>query len=80
MTLTLLIKLLLWSFTVNIMLLLLWLIMFIFMHHWIYQLHYRWFRMAEETFNAIHYFLMGLFKLFILCFNLIPYIILRLIV
>lgn len=71
---------LLWSFILNTVLLFLWLFMFIFMHGWIYELHCRWFRMGEETFNSIHYSLMGLYKLFILFFNLIPYIILRLIV
>lgn len=68
-----------WSLIINVLIFLLWVLMFVLKHDWIYLLHYRWFRIQEDTFDAIHYTLMGFYKMYILCFNLIPYIILLII-
>jgi hypothetical protein len=40
----------------------------------IYRLHSRWFPMPRERFNAVFYALMGMMKIAILVFNLIPFI------
>ena len=41
---------------------------------WIYQIHSKWFSISRETFNVAIYSFLGLYKIFIFVFNLIPYI------
>lgn len=65
---------LLTSALVNYGILLVWFAVFALAHDWIMQLHTRWFRMPVETFNAIHYASMGVYKIGILLFNLVPYV------
>ena len=78
MFLELFIKILAWSATINLIILLLWFILFISAHDWIYRMHNKWIKMSEETFNAVHYAGLGIYKILILLFNLIPYLVLRL--
>jgi hypothetical protein len=72
MTITVLKELLLWSAAINYGVLLLWFLLFVAGHDWIYQLHTRWFRLSAETFDAIHYAGMAVYKLGILLLNLVP--------
>ena len=44
---------------------------------WMYELHGRWFSISRQTFDAAHYAGMALFKILILVFNLVPYLVLR---
>ena len=41
---------------------------------WVYRMHTRWFAMPRETFNVAIYCFLGLFKIFFLLLNLVPYI------
>jgi len=41
---------------------------------WIYPIHGKWFSISRETFNVAIYSFLGLYKIFILVFNIIPYI------
>ena len=41
---------------------------------WLYRMHSRWYPMPREIFNVTIYCLVGLFKVFVLVFNLVPYI------
>ena len=41
---------------------------------WIYRIHSKWFSISRETFNVAIYSFLGLYKIFILVFNLIPYV------
>jgi hypothetical protein len=68
---------LLWCTAFNFVLLTLWLLLFTSAHAWMYQLHRRWFRLSPQTFDAIHYAGMATYKLLILFFNLVPYLVLR---
>lgn len=72
MTITVLKELLLWSAAINYGVLLLWFLLFVAAHDWIYGLHTRWFRLSAETFDAIHYAGMAVYKLGILLLNLVP--------
>jgi hypothetical protein len=72
MTITVLKELLLWSAAINYGVLLLWFLLFVAAHDWIYRLHTRWFRLSAETFDAIHYGGMAVYKLGILLLNLVP--------
>ena len=41
---------------------------------WAYRIHNKWFSISRETFNVAIYSFLGLYKIFIFVFNLIPYI------
>lgn len=69
-----------WCSAVNLALLLAWFLTFAFAHGWLYRLHCRWFNLKLETFDAIQYAGMAIYKLGILLLNLVPYVILRVII
>ena len=68
----LLCRFLLWSLAFNYLVLFIWFFVFVFCRNWIRNLHGRWFKMPEETFDAIHYGGMAVYKIGILLFNLAP--------
>ena len=41
---------------------------------WVYQKHSKWFPISRETFNVAIYSFLGLFKIFVLVFNFVPWI------
>ena len=41
---------------------------------WIYRMHSRWFPLSKEAFNTVIYSWIGLLKIFIIIFNLVPYL------
>ena len=63
---------LLYSLAINYGVLLLWFIAIFFARDAIYRLHARWFRLQPDQFDAIHYGLMGVYKLGIILFNAAP--------
>ena len=72
-----LLQLLGWCSLIYIAILFLWIAMLTCCRAWMYRLHGRWLAMSEEKFNQIHYALIGLYKLIIIVFFLVPYIVLR---
>ena len=58
---------------INMAMLMLWGMMFIFARDWIYKVHTKWFNLSDEKFDSIHYSGMALYKLVIFFFNLVPY-------
>ncbi len=42
----------------------------------IYRLHGRWFPMPRETFNTVFYVFLGIYKLLVYVFNIVPWIVL----
>jgi len=58
---------------INYGILILWFLLFILAHDWIYLLHGRWFRLSIEQFDMLHYAGMGVYKIGILLLNLTPY-------
>jgi hypothetical protein len=77
MTIELLTRFLAWCSVVNIGLLMLWFIAVIFFKGLVFNLHNKLFSLSRETFNAIHYGGLGLYKLCIWMFNLTPYLVLQ---
>jgi len=77
MTIDMLREFLGWCSIINYMILLLWFVGFVWARDSIYRIHSRWFRFSEEGFDVMHYAGMGLFKLSIFLFNLVPYLVLR---
>ena len=68
-----------WCAIINMGILLWWFLFFVFAHDLLYRVHGRWFKMPLERFDTIHYGGMGLFKLGIVLFNLVPYLALRIV-
>jgi hypothetical protein len=66
-----------WSTVINYGVLLVWFFFFVLAHDWMYRLHGRWFNIPLQNFDAIHYVSMAVFKLWIIMFNLVPYLVLR---
>jgi ABC-type branched-subunit amino acid transport system permease subunit len=67
---------LLWSTVINYGVLLVWFLVFVVAHDWIQRIHGRWFRLSRDQFDALHYAGMSIFKIGILLFNLVPFVVL----
>lgn len=68
-----------WCSVINVGILLFWLLWLQLAHDFIYRIHKKWFKLSEEKFDDIHYALMGLFKIGIILFNIVPYFALRIV-
>ena len=68
-----------WCTVINFGLLIWWFLFITLAHDWTYSMHSKWYKISVEKFDAIHYAGIGIFKLFILAFNLVPYLALRII-
>jgi Family of unknown function (DUF6868) len=66
----------LWCTVINYGILLLWFLVFAIARDWMRRFHGRWFRLSEEQFDALHYVGMSIYKIGILLFNLVPFIVL----
>lgn len=67
---------LLWCTVINYGLLLIWFLVFALAHDWIRRFHGRWFRLTNEQFDFVHYIGMSIYKIGILLFNLVPFVVL----
>ena len=63
---------LLWCLGINYGVLLVWFGAFVYAHGWMYRLHTRWFKLSLETFDALHYMGMSIYKIGIILLNLVP--------
>ena len=68
-----------WCIVINIGILFVWGMAFLFAHDWMYKLHGKWFKFSVETFDAIHYAGMATLKIGMILFNLVPYLALRIV-
>ena len=66
---------LLWSTVINYGILLVWFCAFVFLHDWMRHLHGRWFRLSNEQFDTVHYAGMAVYKIGVLLFNLVPFLV-----
>jgi hypothetical protein len=80
MTIEVIREVLAWSAVINYTLLILWFAFFSLAHDWLYRLHKKWFALSVENFDAIHYASMAFYKLCIFIFNLVPYLVLRIVI
>lgn len=69
----------LWCTIINYAVLLLWFLIFSVAHDWMHRLHGRWFRLSVDSFDAIHYAGMAIYKIGVLLLNLVPYIVLHIV-
>ena len=63
-----------WCTIMNGGLLVLWSILCLSAPDLVYRTQSRWFPIPRETFNVAIYAFLGLFKVFFLIFNLVPYL------
>ena len=63
---------LLWSLAINYAILMTWFVVFVAARNWLRALHGRWFRLSDDSFDAIHYGGMAVYKIGIFLFNLVP--------
>jgi hypothetical protein len=50
---------------------------FTFAGNWVYRIQSKWYPISRDAYNVIVYSFVGLFKLFFLMFNFVPYVALR---
>lgn len=79
MTLELIRSVLGWCILIHIGVMLTWTLVFVFGRGWLYRLHGPLFPMPEEKFNAIHYAGLAGYKLAVLVFNFVPWIVLHIV-
>ena len=65
-----------WCTVFNWVLLLVWWGFIAFAADWMRGMHGKWFALPKQTFDAIHYAGMAFFKILIIVFNLVPYLVL----
>jgi hypothetical protein len=70
---------LLWCTLINYGVLIIWFLLLVLPHEWLYRLWRRWFRLPNEQFDALNFLSMAIFKIGIFLFNLAPYIALRIV-
>ena len=68
---------LLWCVIINYGILLVWFLIFMAAHDWLYSSHAKLFHLSVEKFNALNYIGMMIFKIGIILFYLVPYIVFR---
>lgn len=66
-----------WCSLINTGLLLSWFLVFMTAHDSMHRFHGKWFALSAKEFDRVHYMLMGIYKLAIILFFLIPYLVLR---
>jgi hypothetical protein len=65
---------LLWCVGFNYAVLFTWFCVFVLAHDWMYGMHARWFKLSVETFDAIHYAGLSVYKIGIILLNLVPFV------
>ncbi|MBN9419192.1 hypothetical protein ABS71_16450 [bacterium SCN 62-11] len=54
-----------------------WFLIFVTARGWLQRFHTLWFRLSPEQFDAIHYAGMAFYKITVLIFFVVPYLVLR---
>jgi len=65
-----------YSLVINYAVLLVWWLMLLLAGERIYQMHRRWFALTNEQFATIHYAGMAFYKILVLVFNVVPWLVL----
>ena len=67
-----------WATVLNYAVLTLWFAAFVLAGDALYRLHARWFGISREVFDALHYAGMAIYKIGVLLFLLVPWVVLTL--
>lgn len=63
-----------WCTIINGSILILWAVFTMFAPNLVYRTQSIWFPIPRETFNVVIYSFLGVFKIFFLMFNAVPYV------
>jgi hypothetical protein len=63
-----------WCTILNAGLFSLWALAWLLVPDLVYRTQIKWFPIPRETFNIVFYSFLGLFKIFFLIFNVVPYV------
>ena len=63
-----------WCTIINAALLILSGMIFAFAGDWVYRVQSKWYPISRDAFNVVIYSFIGVFKIFFLMFNLVPYV------
>ncbi len=63
-----------WCTIINAGLLLFSFVVWVFAGDFVYRMHSKWFTLSKQTFNVLFYSFLGAIKIFVLVFNLVPYL------
>jgi len=63
-----------WCAIINGAMLILSFVICTFAADWVYRMHSRWYPISREAFNVAIYSFLGLFKIFFIVFNLVPWL------
>ena len=63
-----------WCTVINAGIFILWAVFSVLTPDFLYRIQSKWFPIPRETFNVAMYSFMGLFKIFFLFFNVVPYV------
>jgi hypothetical protein len=78
MTLDLMVNFFAWCSLINVGFLLLWALMLMTCKDAVFRLHTRLFlKISKEQFSNAHYLLIGFFKLMVVIFNVVPFVVLK---
>ena len=69
----------LWCAVINYSVLMVWVVLLMSPHDWLYRLWGKWFPLTAQQFDVINFGGIALYKLGILLFNLVPYVALRIV-
>ena len=61
-----------WCAGINYAILILWFAVFVFAHDWLQRVHARWFSLSRETFDALNYGGVAVYKIGNMLFFLVP--------
>jgi uncharacterized protein DUF6868 len=68
-----------WCTVINFGLFFLTVLMFLLAGDRMFEFHNQWFRLSAETYNSIWFLTISIWKTLVIVFNLIPYIVLRIV-
>ncbi|HET8816899.1 MAG TPA: hypothetical protein VFM61_05560 [Pseudidiomarina sp.] len=71
---------LLWCWIVNYGVLLLWFIVLTAFREGLYELHGKWFPLSRESFVQMHYMSMAIYKVLVIVFFLVPWIVMEFVI
>lgn len=63
---------------INLALFVWWLLLILVANQWVYRMHNRFFSISKAQFDTIHYSGMLFYKILILFFNVLPWVVLKL--
>lgn len=79
MDIEMLTKFFMWCTILNMGLLMFSFLILAFIGEFVYKMHSKWFPMPRETFNVVLYSFIGMYKITVIVFNAVPWIVLTII-